>query len=777
MLGGVNVKKSLYPLNNFNDKPLYHLNNFNEKTMNIPYIDIKNMKLINNNNYTDADSLVEYFHGMLLNYISLEKSKGKLSDDFIRLEKVIKDYNKEKRMNKIIRIKGGGEWFKGEKYKEDYDSDTLIHNDDDIIKDDGNKINIIYNSYVKYKGETALNITIEYIKEEESNDNSVIRNRLVLDFMTGNIYETENKVYKKVYVSSKIIDKLIKILIKKLTILFVNKINVYMNYGDQYDEVQDMLERLKIYQTVTSLLIIILSFRNNMDKDTFTKYNYSRFISDFYMYYLKQTFYKFDNNNMNVLLTYNAYGNHIFNMFSGDCALNALTCVKYKELHKLLVTKKNIMKHKELYDYNNVNYYDRIKSILLCMDKDNFNEHNNDILDYVQGYTEFIKDIYEYKNLTDYNELKNNYDNRNKIITLLERCMKYDSAIRSNLIDYNAIKELEENIIKYNDENTNKNINSLIEYFKSETIKDDLEEKIKQIDNIFKIYYDIIKKYNANIFYINILLSLYLIYYKVDYLFDEKIFKFYSHINKRKYAINRFRNISFNSYDIDLIRYSYYKDDHHNYYENNYNDDNEYFFSFIDDLEHATLLILEVNPKDLSKTSYVCDLNNLNFLTFDANIDPNDTKKMDFESIIKDMGNGNDIPYILMLNFGNNIPYTFNFGPLRYSSYHYDLTLKKYMEDCENSNSAVPCMDVQQLVHTNKHYANFMQVNIMKNNNILQYLNKCLRNNNIQGDYEIPYRLLILYINNNNDYEIYKKLGGNGHMELWMHKVRELKVI
>ena len=27
------------------------------------------------------------------------------------------------------------------------------------------------------------------------------------------------------------------------------------------------------------------------------------------------------------------------------------------------------------------------------------------------------------------------------------------------------------------------------------------------------------------------------------------------------------------------------------------------------------------------------------------------------------------------------------------------------------------------------------------------------------------------------DYEIYKKLGGNGHMEIWMHKVRELKVI
>ena len=142
-------------------------------------------------------------------------------------------------------------------------------------------------------------------------------------------------------------------------------------------------------------------------------------------------------------------------------------------------------------------------------------------------------------------------------------------------------------------------------------------------------------------------------------------------------------------------------------------------------------------------------------------MDPNDTKKMDFESIIKDMGNGNDIPYILMLNFGNNIPYMLNFGPLRYSSYHYDLTLKKYMEDCENSSSAVPCMDVQQLVHTNKHYANFMQVNIMKNNNILQYLNKCLRNNNIQSDYDIPYRLSILYINNNNDYEIYKNININ----------------
>ena len=27
------------------------------------------------------------------------------------------------------------------------------------------------------------------------------------------------------------------------------------------------------------------------------------------------------------------------------------------------------------------------------------------------------------------------------------------------------------------------------------------------------------------------------------------------------------------------------------------------------------------------------------------------------------------------------------------------------------------------------------------------------------------------------DYETYKKLGGNGHMELWMHRVRQLKII
>ena len=107
MLGGISYnpseisfKESSNPLNNFIEKPLYPLNNFNEKTMYIPKVDIKNIKSNINNNYTDADSLVEYFHGMLLNYISLEKENNIILDnETIQLEKVIKNYNKDKTNN------------------------------------------------------------------------------------------------------------------------------------------------------------------------------------------------------------------------------------------------------------------------------------------------------------------------------------------------------------------------------------------------------------------------------------------------------------------------------------------------------------------------------------------------------------------------------------------------------------------------------------------------------------------------------------------------------
>ena len=78
------------------EESIYPLNDFEEKTMNISKINTKNIKSnANKDNYTDADSLVEYFHGMLLNYISLEKENNiVLDNETIQLEKVIKNYNK-----------------------------------------------------------------------------------------------------------------------------------------------------------------------------------------------------------------------------------------------------------------------------------------------------------------------------------------------------------------------------------------------------------------------------------------------------------------------------------------------------------------------------------------------------------------------------------------------------------------------------------------------------------------------------------------------------------
>ena len=734
----ISFKEASNPLNNFIEKPLYPLNNFNERTMNIPKVNIKNIKSnVNNNNYTDADSLVEYFHGMLMNYISLEKSKGKLSEDGIQLEKLIIDYNKEKKMNNNTKINGGEDVYDGITYTEDYNINVNVENNYNDIEDDGNQINIIY-KYYKFNDKLTHSINIEYIKKDENTTG--VKNKLIIDLNNGNIYEVRYEVFKNVYTPSRIINQLLEIIINKLIILNINDIRCRENRKELR-----MNDKLRLHQSTLSLLIMILSFRNNMNKDIYKKYNYARYLNNMYEYFLNQNCYKFSNNNSKIILTYNVLTNKILKEgFGGDCVLNTITCVKYKELHKLLAIKINMLKDREIknYKWGDERFCDFIKTILYLMDEADINGHNGDIIDYIDDYSAFLKGIDEYKNYTEYENLKNNYKNNSTIIiSLLKGCIKFNSAIRSILIDYGAIDELKNCVYNNYDESYRQKIYNLIKYFESETFKDNLKNKIEETNKIFEFYYDIIKNYNANIFYINLLISLHLTYYKVNYLFDEEILKFYNYDDKRKYAINRFRNVCWNYQEADLIRYNYYKHDK-SYYKSSYINNAEYFFSVIHDFNHATLFIIEVNPYDLSKKYHVLDLNDLNFTTFNVNaINPN----IGYKKYC-------DADY-----------FNISFGPLRYTYYYYDLTLEKFFKDKELWERPELCMDIKKLEQRKgyNHYANFFQDKIMENNHLIKYINKYLKSHNITDNYDMIYRLKIININNKDDYEFFKDFNVN----------------
>ena len=734
-------KESLYPLDNsFIKKPI---SKSEVKSISKSEINIKNINSkVNQNSYTDADSLVEYFHGMILNYINLEEENNeKINDETIQLKNMIINYKKRKNNNSKI---NGGEYYMNNYYIEDNNSINIHY-------EKGNNIDIIYNKYIDNTGESIHNITICYSKKIGVNNNII--SILIINLNNGKICDDINKIYNNVYASSKNINALINIIIEKLiTLPYENNINIHENY-DKLEYIERKHNKNYLYNSVLSLLIIILSFRNNMDKGIYKKYNYTRFLKDMYESYLNPDSYKFLNNS-HILLTYDIYTTNLYNAFNGDCALNTITCVKYKKLHELLIEKINIINGNIPINYNSINYRNYINNALTLYNNEFY---KNLILKYIDGYTEFIKNIDNYINYTNNNPQNIPYyynDSYSKaMVTICDECIMYNSAIISSLIDYGKTNELETYITI--DVSDSKDIIDKVieykEYFKNTVIPRDIEEfkeNIRQINCLLNFYKNVINKYNINIFYINTLISLYLIYYKVDYLFDEKILKFYNHHNNRKNAINRFCNVSDNIHDIDLIRYNYYDDDK---FINYFADNNEYFFSSLNTLNHAIILILAINPNNFSKKYYICDLNNLNFIIFNStNIDITDS--------IRD-GNGY---------------FYYNFGTKRYTYRYYIMTKNKYYDDNKLPyNHPNICTNIAILDKSDKYYANFCGCRIVENYNIINYINKFLNNN-----YDNFYRLFMLIDMNNEDkYDIFKNLNKNLNKYVKKEILKELTFI
>ncbi len=564
---------------------------------------IENQSLIKNINYktySNVDSLVELFHGMLLNYIDLERNNEVvLSDETLELEKIILNYKKPK-FDSNYKFKGG----------------SNTNNQVNYIINQTDSVDITYYNY------TETNNTLRHYI-----DIIVGTNNIKINLINETIDDNNNNPLD-VYTSDTPFDT-INDLIEKIIIHMINLTCTKNNYKiyEKYDlsnRKESINNKNKIYQSVLSLLIIILSFRKDMNKNTYTKYNYTRFLCDMCYNYLNLDTYKFNNNNANVILTYknieNTYKSNIFNVdFLGDCLLNSLMCVKNENIQRLLIEKKNIIENNiNTYNINDsTNYYNKIVYIINTMNKIDLyvgNDYINEMLKYIREYSDFIN------NLLNYNYwINNNFNNIRYYDNILNNCelfIKYQSAIMSILMDYDNSNELKDYLINSSEDSSI--IIKTINFIKNNknnytsTINDDFNNNYKNdIERVFKKYYDIINKYNKNLFYINLLISLNLIYCKVDYLFDDTILLFFNYPKIKKFATQRFCNISHHRNEIDQIRYAYLN-------HNNIN----YFFSVISMLNNAVVLIVEnnenLNNRNLNNKYYICDLNHLNFVVMNT---------------------------------------------------------------------------------------------------------------------------------------------------------------
>ncbi len=275
---------------------------------------------------------------------SLEKENNIILDnETIQLEKVIKNYNKDKTNNNLI----GGEY---EDFNID-DENTPFINIDKYDKD-CNKITVTYNNYTENNEELHY-ILIELMKNKEELET------ININLNNANIYMLKNKLTTNAFSSSNNTNNFIELSIKKLINLSFRKdVNALFKYKNQGNMVIDSNNKNKIYGSILSLLIMLLSFRNNMDKGIYSKYYYERYLKQLCDNIINDKSYKF-HNNRDVHLTYLINTKEDLKLdFSGDCMINTLMCVKKEELQELLVKKIEMIKENEDNNGNEVKDYE-----------------------------------------------------------------------------------------------------------------------------------------------------------------------------------------------------------------------------------------------------------------------------------------------------------------------------------------------------------------------------------------------------------------------------------
>ena len=557
-------------------------------------IKTKNNNLLNQsfkNKTQNAYYLIKYFEGMILNYIKLYEFRG---ENINKLRKII--------TNNINKIKGGG-YNINDKYPY-YQNDetkpiTVFY--DNIWKD------ITINIHIAYKTEYKIHII------HDSDDNKL---DLIVDLQNNIIVDNISKSYnldicENTKNINNIIDNIIKILIKyKYDDTNIN-INVFNDTNN--DMLNDIEHKIILFSTI-SLLIMILTIRNNTDIHLYKLYNTTNILSDICKNLINEKYdkpyNKFHSNNMN-MLTY-LEKNHMLS-YTGDCALNVLVCIKTPEIRELFVDKISYSQNKQINTSKNELYYiDEINKIfneLLILNGFEYIEQIKNLVNDYHKFTNFIcgNEYIKFKNdVLDGEDNFQNLDSKKDFINNCNILLKLINIFRNNLFGYNITNdeanEICETIDKYK--------NDLIVYMKNIN-NDNTNINIQMINNFINIV-DIIIKNNHNsfnVFYINLLISLLLTKHKINYLLDEVFIDFFKYSKNKTYFIKRFRNVSDIDADLNLILPEY---------QDGNNEDDKYLFMYckLEKVAHAVLLIININ-KYGNKKMYLYDLNDLILYSFE----------------------------------------------------------------------------------------------------------------------------------------------------------------
>lgn len=615
MQGGIDIS-------NFKTKNKFDLmNNYNIKT--------KNNNLLNQsfkNKTQNADYLIEYFEGMILNYLSLYENQEN------KLRKII--------TNNINKIKGGGYNINDEypHYQNDETKPITVFYDN-MWK------NITINIHIAYKTEYKIHI----IHDSDNNKLDLIvdlQNNIIVDNISKsynlNICENTKNI-------NNIIDNIIKILMKYK----YNDTNININVfnGTNNNMLNDTEHKIILFSTI-SLLIMILTIRNNTDIHLYKLYNTTNILSDICKNLINEKYdkpyNKFHSNNMN-MLTY-LEKNHMLS-YTGDCALNVLMCIKTSEIRELFVDKINYLQNKRINTSKNELYYiDEINKIFNELPILNGFEYIEQIKKLVNDYHKFTNFICGNEYIKFKNDIlggKNNFQNLDSKRDFINNCnilLKLINIFRNNLFGYNLTNdeanEICETIDKYK--------NDLIVCMKNIN-NDNTNINIQMINNFINIV-DIIIKNNHNsfnVFYINLLISLLLTKHKINYLLDEVFIDFFKYSNNKTYFIKRFRNVSDIDADLNLILPEY---------QDGNNEDDKYLFMYckLEKVAHAILLIININ-KYGNKKMYLYDLNDLILYSSE------EFKKNNYfhdcpRSLMSKYILNNNFPNWIIQKYNNNLP-------------------------------------------------------------------------------------------------------------------------
>ncbi len=442
--------------------------------------------------------------------------------------------------------------------------------------------------------------------------------------------------------------------------------------------------RITLYKSITSLLIMILTIRRNMDKNIYKTYNSSYLLAATCKYMFLKNMSPddyadvFGGGNVN-LLTYIEHTIGGVIGFYGDCVLNVLTCVRNRDLRELFVHKikysenqfinplHNPQQHNpqnqnllqlqyniqipNLYtNHNNIINFNLVQDHYIDLINNELNDNNmlpvfNEcnfkgfIQNFVNEYHNFVnyiitnsQEIHQYavnirnSNTFNNNNLNNNYNLMNFIRAnsnfqnvqfnnidfenIYEWYKKFYSVLRNNLLDY-RLGDDDLNFILFL---RNDLFNSLVNLPNNRVDFNNNNNRNKLI-----LLMDTILNTSGNsyiIFYINVLISLRLIRYKIDYLFDDDIMDILKHSNKR-ITFKCFRNLGNNRNELELI----FPQCHEPIINNNNNERYLFINTCLDDEAHAVLTIIKINRNN-NKKIYLYDINDLTLYTsenFNAN--------------------------------------------------------------------------------------------------------------------------------------------------------------